>query len=188
MRTQEQWEKFLLPKLLKKLTPRQLADIGQHPMDKLPDPWQGLYIYGPVNTGKSTMAIQMWLEAQKKRYFEKLPGSVKFVIAYDFFEDIRKAQFVKPHPLYDEPPRDASAALAEYASAALLFLDDLGSTRFTEWQAAQLQILVDQRYEMMLPTVYTSNLSLEDLEEALGDKRTPSRIRRTCKLKKVKAT
>jgi DNA replication protein DnaC len=186
MRTEEQWEKHLLPKLRAKLTPRQLADVDEYPMEKLPDPWGGLYIYGPVNTGKSTMAIQMWLEAQKKQYFEKLPGHIRFVTAYAFFEDIRKSQFVV-QSLEDEPARDEFAAMAEYVSAALLFFDDLGATKFTEWQISQLQILVDQRYEMMLPTVFTSNLSLEELEDALGDKRTPSRIRRMCKLKKVKA-
>ena len=189
---QIKWDKRVYPRILEGLTKRQIQDVEKYPVEKLPviPEDKGLYIYGPVNSGKTTLCIQLYIAEAKRRHFAGIPGGIKFITAYDFFEDLRKAMFVRypeeQNP-EDGPPRDEYAALAEYGSVGLLFFDDLGSIKLTDRMWSQLQILIDQRYEAILPTVFTSNLSLEELEDTLGDKRTSSRIKRTCKLLKVKA-
>ena len=72
--------------------------------------------------------------------------------------------------------------MIKFTSAAQLYLDDLGDIKITDWGLSQLQVLINQRYEALLPIVITSNLSLEELTEVTGDGRISSRIGRMCKI------
>jgi DNA replication protein DnaC len=83
-------------------------------------------------------------------------------------------------PVRDYDVRDEFAAMAEYKTASQLFLDDIGDIKFTDWNVSQLQLLVNYRYENLLPMVITSNLSLDELSDAIGDNRVSSRINRFC--------
>lgn len=179
MRTEKQWKEKLYPKILREFTPRLQDDLVKIPykLTDIPE-FGGYYIHGGVNSGKTLLAAHMYIAACKRRYMEALPGAFLFINAYDFFLALKKS--------FDDPATDEHAVLAKYSSAAYLVLDDLGSTKFTEWSISQLQILVNNRYEQLLPTVYTSNLDLEELAEALGDDRIPSRMKRTCKILKKK--
>ena len=60
-------------------------------------------------------------------------------------------------------------------SAKLLILDDLGAEKASEWVKEQLYMLVNYRYEHMLPIVVTTNCSGAELEQELG-RRTLSRL------------
>lgn len=62
----------------------------------------------------------------------------------------------------------------------LLVLDDLGAEKSSEWVQETLFVLVNYRYEQMLPTIFTTNCSLEELEEKVG-KRITSRIIEMCR-------
>ena len=177
MRTQEQWVQRNYPKFLQAFSPRLRRDITEYPMEKLPI-FGSYYIYGPTSSGKSVMAAHMYLAAQKQKYFERLPGTYLFVNTYDFFSEIKST--------YDDPEKDEAALLAKYSTVELLVLDDLGSTKFSEWASSILQILINNRYENLLHTIITCNLTVDDLAIALNDERTASRIRRMCKLIKVK--
>lgn len=151
--------------------------MGYSPRVPMPD-FGSYYIYGPVGSGKTVLAAQMFIEAKRRQYFERLPGQYLFVNSYDFFEDLKKS--------FDDPHMDGHAILAQFSNAEYLVLDDLGSVRFTEWSLSQLQILINNRYEMLLTTVITSNLDLGELANATGDDRIPSRIKRMCKTIRIK--
>ena len=84
------------------------------------------------------------------------------------------------HPaLNDElrPKTDGSheAALDAYLAADLLLLDDLGAGRQTEWAADCLYRLVDHRWFHGQPTLYATNLDLDELEDTIGN-RVMSRV------------
>ena len=178
MRTQKQWENYNYPKVLLEFTPRLREDVQTYSSKvKVPE-YGSYYISGPTNTGKSTLAGSMYIEARKKQYFDRLPGSYLFLSAYSFFVELKKS--------FEDHTEDEHAVLAKYSNAQYLVIDDLGSTKFTEWGTSVLQMLINNRYENLLTTVITSNLSLDDLGTALGDQRTTSRIRRMCKLLKTK--
>ncbi len=177
MRTNEQWEEKVLPKILQGLSPRLRRDLEQYPNPN-PPTLGGYYIHGPNGSGKTILAGHIYIAAQRERYFKALPGSYRFINTYDFFEDLKRS--------FDNPEIDEHAVMARYSSDAFLVLDDLGATKFTEWSLSQIQILINNRYEMLLPTVFTSNFSLEELGEVLGDDRIPSRIKRMCKVIKLK--
>jgi DNA replication protein DnaC len=181
MRTQEQWEKHNLKRVMEKFSPRLQRDLQT--LKNIPtfkeDPKKpgSFYIWGPTGSGKTTIAGNMFLTIQQKYYFERLPGSCVWTTCYDFFSELKSA--------FDNPVRSESAVMGHYASAAQLYLDDLGDVKFTDWNISQLQVLINQRYEMLLPMVITSNLSLAELEAATGDARIPSRISRMCKVLEV---
>jgi len=56
-----------------------------------------------------------------------------------------------------------------------VILDDLGSSGFNEWRSEVLFDTIDKRYESRKPTIFTSNLSREELTAGLG-KRGASRL------------
>jgi len=62
----------------------------------------------------------------------------------------------------------------------LLILDDVGAEKTSEWVQETLFVLINHRYEHMLPTLFTTNCSLEELEERIG-KRSTSRMVEMCR-------
>ncbi len=51
------------------------------------------------------------------------------------------------------------------SDALLLTIDDFGCTRNNEWQAEIMSQLIDERYSNKKPTILTSNLNLDEIEE-----------------------
>lgn len=67
-----------------------------------------------------------------------------------------------------------------YSQASLLVLDDIGAELATDWSYLTLYLIVDNRYNEMLPTIFTSNLTLEELVGRFMDERLVSRIIEMC--------
>ena len=63
---------------------------------------------------------------------------------------------------HDLTNRDAAAAAKRHPG--LVVLDDLGRERVSEWTGAVLYVVINARYESMLPTVMTSNLTVAELD------------------------
>ena len=62
-----------------------------------------------------------------------------------------------------------------YAKTPFLILDDLGAEKSTEWATATLSAIIDKRYRELLPTVYTTNLTLDEIGNQLS-RRISSRM------------
>lgn len=75
--------------------------------------------------------------------------------------------------------------LLEYAKKIpLLLLDDIGAEKPTEWVRETLYLLIDHRSEERLPTIFTTNCTMNELADKLGD-RIASRITGMCKVIKM---
>ena len=61
----------------------------------------------------------------------------------------------------------------------VLFLDDLGAEKPTDWVREQLYDLIDERYNARLPIHITTNLSIDRLAGVLGE-RIADRLREMC--------
>ncbi len=68
---------------------------------------------------------------------------------------------------YDAPDTTFEERFEEIRNVGLLVLDDLGSQNATNWAAEKLFQIVDYRYIRKLPTVITTNLDLEDLDDRI---------------------
>lgn len=127
---------------------------------------RGLFIAGPVGTGKTHLAVGVLRAARELRGIGGRFAMVPAVLA-----QIRAA--------IGRGDEEAACVLETYQQAPLLVLDDIGAERVTDWVREQLFLIIDARYQAMLPTLVTTNDSLETLEEHVGQ-RIVSRIMGMC--------
>ena len=115
---------------------------------------KGLYLYGNFGCGKTYLISALFNELAKK--------DVKSTIIY-FPELLRslKASFNNPEENYEE-------RFSSVKEANLLLLDDIGAEKLSDWARDEvLGVILQYRMEEHLPTFFTSNLSLKELEEHL---------------------
>lgn len=72
-------------------------------------------------------------------------------------------------------PGGDESMLVTCQRASVLMLDDLGTTRGTDWEQDRLFALLNTRYEAERPTIITTNCAFSDLAVSIGE-RTVSRI------------
>jgi len=126
----------------------------------------GYWFVGAVGTGKTWQAV-----ATLKKFVLNMQGTGLFVTVPDLLEEIRRG--------YND--RSQGDFLDRVCTIGLLVLDDLGVEKQTEWVSEKLYQIINGRYNAMLPTVVTSNLSVENVEELLGQ-RLVSRLLGCCKI------
>lgn len=124
---------------------------------------EGLLFTGPFGSGKTRLAAAVLNEVQE-RYQEGVRGEV----VPELLQRLRTT--------YDPQSADSEdRVLQPLLRASLLLLDDIGAERVSEWVQERLFLVIDHRYRRRLPTLFTTNLHPEDLEERLGG-RIVSRI------------
>ncbi|GAV24709.1 primosomal protein DnaI [Carboxydothermus islandicus] len=126
-------------------------------------PVKGLYFSGPVGSGKTLLAAIIANEALKAG------KDVLFVVVPEYLEKIKQS-------FGDE---NDGYLIEKALSTELLILDDLGAHNYTDWTKNTLYLIINHRLYYQLPVVITTNISLEDLENYLGE-RTTSRIFELC--------
>lgn len=129
--------------------------VGEHPEKT----GANLIVFGPVGSGKTGIAVgilaRLW----------DLGGNafdMTFASAPDMIEGLRP---------------DGKATLQDFQDPRVLVLDDLGSTRCTEWERDRIYTILQARYAYQRPTIVTTNVAIDDLADpdALGE-RTVSRL------------
>lgn len=139
----------------------------QGPFEEIRDTRRGIYIHGGVGTGKTHIA---WALA---RHWEEEGGRAP--LFWNVSELIRsiKKDFGR-HPMDQDREEEF---IMEHRG--LLFLDDLGAERATDFVAETLYLIINRRYEEKIPVIITSNLDLGELSDSVGD-RIASRIAGMC--------
>lgn len=116
---------------------------------------------GSVGTGKTHLAAAM------AHYAIENGVITKFGNVTDIFQSLRDS-FTSDEDI-----------LSDVKAVPFLVLDDLGKERQTDWTTETIYSIINYRYEHMLPTVITTNLSMSDLQERLGAA-TVSRLMEMC--------
>ncbi|HAU31293.1 MAG: IstB domain protein ATP-binding protein [Desulfotomaculum sp. 46_296] len=129
----------------------------------------GLFISGPVGSGKTFLACCIANALLAEGFL------VLFVIVPDLLDHIRFTY--NPNSGSDLTEQDL---LETARQVPLLILDDLGSHNYTEWVRNKIYSILNHRLNYCLPTIITTNINLEDLDEFLGE-RTTSRIYQMCR-------
>lgn len=114
---------------------------------------QNLLLLGGVGTGKTGLGIAAVREASFRG------KSVRFGTAADMLDAMRPRRDETGKP--DEMA--AEFALRSLQGVDLLLLDDLGAEKQTDWGAERLYLVINGRYERELPTIVTSNLTLDQM-------------------------
>jgi DNA replication protein DnaC len=126
----------------------------------------GLMISGPIGTGKTHLAAAIMQELWRRDI------SCAFGSAPGLLANIRNA--IQKNDIR------ASDILHKFQVIGLAIIDDIGVEKVTDWVREQFYLLINARYEAMLPLVVTTNNSLEELEKHIGD-RVVSRLIEICK-------
>ncbi|MCB2189319.1 MAG: ATP-binding protein [Deltaproteobacteria bacterium] len=134
---------------------------------------EGLFLWGPVGTGKTVLAWCLLL-----REIRRHNRTALFLHVPDFLAELRRG--------FGE--RSASRDLADQAKkTAVLCLDDLGAEKPTEWVREVLLAILDHRMTHERPTVGTSNYTPGSLHRHLQDEtgRLVDRLVGACRLVEV---
>jgi DNA replication protein DnaC len=130
------------------------------------DAGRGLWLFGDVGTGKTTLAMlvsRAALEAQRSVAIYSLPR---------LLAEIRTT--------FDpDGDRSYTELLDRLAAVDLLHIDDVGAERTSPWVLEQLYAMINARYEEQRSVVITTNLEREALGEQIGE-RTVSRLEEMC--------
>ena len=142
---------------------RFVRDIEEHL-----DDGRGLWFYGSVGTGKTTLAMlvsQAALDAGRSVAIYSLPRLLAEIRAT--FETGSEGSYVD--------------FLDRLAAVDLLHVDDVGAERTSDWVLEQLYAIVNARYEDERSVIITTNLERDELVEQIRE-RTVSRLEEMCTL------
>ncbi len=175
-------------RLLSGVIPRRYAEVSfdRNPVAAMPDrvvrpirayvrdvdsnlaAGRGLWLFGDVGTGKTTLAMlvaKAALEAGHSVAIYSLPR---------LLNEIRRT--------YEEGSDSSYVQLLDrLAEVDLLHIDDLGAEKSSSWVLEQLYAIVNSRYEGERAMTITTNLDREPLVEQVTQ-RTVSRLEEMCEV------
>lgn len=129
-----------------------------------PEETRSLLVVGPTGTGKTHYAYSV-LRAIAET------GTTTGWAAYtaaDLYAQLRP-----------RAGRDSEATFESISGTDVLFVDDLGAAKLTEWTEEVTYRLINHRYEQCRPAIFTSNVPPTQLRDALGE-RIASRLTEMC--------
>lgn len=135
-------------------------------VDGMRESRKGLYIHGAVGTGKTHVAYAVQKHLDEIKLNNVFHNTTELI--FDIKRDFDRSMYDKKR--WDE-------RLTEYRG--VLILDDIGAERITDYVAEVFYLIINTRYNEMLPIIFTSNLNVAELAERVGD-RTASRIVEMC--------
>ena len=133
------------------------------------DEGRGLYIWGKsTGNGKTSWACKIMSYFFRKIAFNTgLENEGLYIFLPTFLEDLRDN--------YDNKDPEFDEILRMIKTCRLLIIDDIGAERVTDWVRERMVSIINTRVSNNLTTIYTSNLSPEELRGELGD-RIASRV------------
>lgn len=132
----------------------------------------GLVLYGPTGCGKTHLAVSVMRERKR--------NSIQALIDMEWNPDreyrSEKSLFITVPDLLLEirssfqegAEKTEKDVINHYAAIPFLVLDDLGSEKTSEFAITTLYIIIDRRDRELLPTVITTNLAPQEIEERLS--------------------
>jgi len=137
-------------------------------IDEQLDAGRGLWFFGSVGTGKTTLAMLVSLhalEAGRSVAIYSLPRLLAEIRTT--FEDERSGSYVD--------------LLDRLTEVELLHIDDVGAEKTTPWVLEQLYAIVNARYEDERSILVTTNLERAALADQINE-RTVSRLEEMCEV------
>jgi DNA replication protein DnaC len=128
---------------------------------KSPEGW--LVFVGVNGCGKTHLAAAI------ANYRLKEGKTVKFMVVPDLLDHLRSTFSPESPVTYDQ-------VFEEVKNAPLLILDDLGKQSTTPWAEEKLYQIINHRYNYQLPTVFTTNCSLDEIDSPISSRLADPKI------------
>ena len=130
----------------------------------------GMYIYGESGVGKTHLACAL------AKYLLESGIDVMFYNTGDFLEKLRE-EFQKTD---GEEDYFFSLFRETMDFKGVLVFDDIGAEKISDWARERIYLIINKKYEDMVPIIFTSNVDLEIISARMGD-RVASRIKEMTK-------
>ena len=154
---------YSVPARFKNATWEDVPEKIRKCIESMKETRKGIFIHGGVGTGKTHIAYAI----AKQMYGQRM--QIEFWNSAELMDAIRRG--------YDKPFDETFEDLMKFRG--LLILDDVGSEKLTEWVAERFYLLVNRKYNHMLPVIFTSNFNVEELAGRIGE-RVASRLVEMC--------
>jgi DNA replication protein DnaC len=151
------------------IAPPVVAAVRQYVrrIDEQLDAGRGLWFYGGVGTGKTTLAMLVSLHALRAQ------RAVAIYTVPQLLAEIRKT--------YDDDSRhDYLDLTSRLASVDLLHLEDMAVARTNEWVLEQLYTIINDRYQDERSVVFTADVEEPSYLAQHVGQRTYSRLIEMC--------
>lgn len=165
---------------------------------------KGAYIYGECGTGKTrnlygiyrTLRANIYWNLKNltqdnekysiegRRVVEKGENSIRTVYTFPEIEVINISEFFSDLKQSFDDDNSEQQIQDAIKTRDILLIDDFGVEKLSDWVIEITYRLINHRYEYMKPTFFSSNLSLKELADRVGD-RFASRIAEMCKIIKI---
>lgn len=137
---------------------------------------KGFYIHSPAGVGK-TYIMEKFIEHYNKPYEISLGNGEKVMQQKyykiknmgDIFDNLIEAQRLGTY----------LRELRTLQEAPMLFIDDIGAEKYTDFRSEIVYKIIDYRYRNNLPIFFTSNLTMGELSDLYSD-RIASRLTEMC--------
>lgn len=159
--------KFKVPPRFEKAKWEDVPNVIRETVEKMAGSRKGLFLHGGVGAGKTHIAYGI-----AKHVYEENRKLVKVWNSAELMERIRNS-------FDDQTDRELFNDLLEYKG--LLVIDDIGSEKPSPWVTERFYMLVNRKYNDMMPVIFTSNDDIQKVAENLGE-RTASRIVEMCEV------
>ena len=158
--------KDIIPKIFysvdyEKDIPEEIKEIFRNQVGILK---QGIYFHGPPGVGKTHIVCALIKEMTEHGI------DVKFYNTGDFLEKLRE-EF--KNTVVNDDYQGLFRETMDFEG--VLIFDDIGAEKISDWATERLYLIINKKYEDMIPTIFTSNCDLEILSARMGD-RVTSRI------------
>lgn len=110
---------------------------------------EDMLIYGSVGTGKTYLVLAALNKLIDNEVY------CRYVTEYDLLE----MYFRKEYKRFDG-----------FREVSMLVIDELGKRKLADWQRIQIEELISYRYNEMLPTIFITNLDVNEFKEFVGDR------------------
>jgi DNA replication protein DnaC len=146
-----------------------VPDVIRETAEAMAESRKGLFIHGAVGTGKTHIAYGI-----AKHVYEDMRKKVMVVNSAELLGKIRSS-------FNNRFEGDYLDDILTFKG--LLVIDDLGSERLTDtgFVEEQFYLIINRKYNDMLPVVFTSNFDVSQLSERLGE-RVASRLVEMCEI------
>lgn len=121
----------------------------------------GLYITGPVGTGKTHLAAAIANQLIQEG------TAVICMTMLDLLERIKRTYEQRREYGEDDSESDI---LNAYKTVPLLVIDDMGKEPATDWAVSKIYSIINARYEAFMPTIVTTNYTDTELVRRLTGK------------------